>query len=359
VKDLPVVNQPVKDMTPVGTFVALYSSISRKQIPSAFGYICDKTTDISPVIGAGDNAKKIKNPKRKTVSFIRVVRVMIPGLLLDQYEAPDVTLNSFGPDPFVISVRSSSLRTANASIQLSENPQQQQSDIPTPSPISSTITNDTTQQNISENDNSEAALQPLPSRVLKDAFHLMDMLKIPMRHGMSKDFMRRFRDCLFVIDAEDKKNVEAYLESIGSTWDTYMVERPHFILERVRRCIPPANELLPVVKLLFEKYGPAKCLKTGLPLFDKEAYDTAQRILNCIELGHVSDIPGGPPLYTEMGTDVYGLMRYRCSRGTNSVEGSVHMNIVRKFASYNAGPHLTDMALADYRLCHNLDVSYI
>jgi hypothetical protein len=61
--------------------------------------------------------------------------------------------------------------------------------------------------------------------VLKDAFHLMDMLKIPMRHGMSKGFMRRFRDSLFVIDAEDKKSVEAYLESIGSTWDTYMVEK--------------------------------------------------------------------------------------------------------------------------------------
>jgi hypothetical protein len=163
--------------------------------------------------------------------------------------------------------------------------------------------------------------------VLKDALHLMDILKISMRHGMSKDFMRRFRDFLFIIDAEDKKNVEAYLESIGSTCDTYMVEKPDFILERASRYIPPAHELLPVVNLLFEEYGPARCLKTGLPLFDKDAYDTSQRILTCIELGYVSDIPGGPPLYTEMGRDVYGLMRYRCSRGTNSVEGSVHITL--------------------------------
>lgn len=66
---------------------------------------------------------------------------------------------------------------------------------------------------------------------------------------------------------------------------------------------------------------------------------------------------GGPSLYTEKGVDRHGLMRYHCVRGTNSVEGSVHMNIVRKFASYNAGPRLTDMVLTDYRLCHNLDVS--
>jgi hypothetical protein len=142
VKDLDRVNQPVDDTTPAETFVALYFSVSRKQIPSAFGYICNKTTEISPVIGAGDNAKKIKNPKRKTVSFIRVAKVMIPGLLLDQYEAPDVTLNSFGPDPFAISVRSASLRTANASIQLSEDQQQQQPDI--------TSNNDATQQGTSE-----------------------------------------------------------------------------------------------------------------------------------------------------------------------------------------------------------------
>ncbi|KAG2191306.1 hypothetical protein INT47_011776 [Mucor saturninus] len=32
------------------------------------------------------------------------------------------------------------------------------------------------------------------------------------------------------------------------------------------------------------------------------------------------------------------------------------MNIIRKFVSYNAGPRLADMVLADYRLYHNTDV---
>lgn len=49
-------------------------------------------------------------------------------------------------------------------------------------------------------------------------------------------------------------------------------------------------------------------------------------------------------------------MKYHCIRGTNSVEGAVHMNIVRKFSSYNTGPRLANSVLADYRLYHNIDV---
>ncbi|KAI8878316.1 hypothetical protein K501DRAFT_277629 [Backusella circina FSU 941] len=74
---------------------------------------------------------------------------------------------------------------------------------------------------------------------------------------------------------------------------------------------------------------------------------------------HISDIVDGPPLYKEKGHDKNGLMRYKCSRGTSSVEGSVHMNIIRKFASYNAGPRLTDMVLSDYRLYHNIDFAVL
>jgi hypothetical protein len=74
-----------------------------------------------------------------------------------------------------------------------------------------------------------------------------------------------------------------------------------------------------------------------------------------LQLGHVSDLAGGPSLYVVKGIDKNGLAMYRCCRGTSSVEGAVHMNIIRKFASYNAGPRLTDMVLADYRLYHNLD----
>ncbi|CEP13207.1 hypothetical protein [Parasitella parasitica] len=44
-------------------------------------------------------------------------------------------------------------------------------------------------------------------------------------------------------------------------------------------------------------------------------------------------------------TDDLGFPVYRCTRGTNLIEGSVRQNIVGKFASFNASPALTDCAL--------------
>jgi hypothetical protein len=195
----------------------------------------------------------------------------------------------------------------------------------------------------------------IPSRVLKDAFHIMDMIKVPLRHRLAKDFARRFRDTLFVVDQNDRRSVERYLVSIGSDWNTCFFENPDFILERVRRYISPAAELLPALKRLFEGYGPSLCKDSGQTLFDHTAREMANHILKSVQLGHVSDLAGGPSLYVVKGIDKNGLTMYRCCRGTSSVEGAVHMNIIRKLASYNAGPRLTDMVLADYRLYHNLD----
>lgn len=56
-------------------------------------------------------------------------------------------------------------------------------------------------------------------RVLKDGFHLMDMVKFNKSHGMHKDFMRRSRDILYVCD-QDKALVDSYLLSIETYWNT-------------------------------------------------------------------------------------------------------------------------------------------
>lgn len=55
-------------------------------------------------------------------------------------------------------------------------------------------------------------------RVLKDGFHLMDMIKLNKSHGMHKDFMRRFRDIIYVCD-QDKALVDSYLLSIRIDWN--------------------------------------------------------------------------------------------------------------------------------------------
>lgn len=64
--------------------------------------------------------------------------------------------------------------------------------------------------------------------------------------------------------------------------------------------------------------------------------DTAGRIIESARLGHISDLVDGSPLYGVKGVDKHGLTLFKCSRGTSSVEGAVHM--IRKFGSYNASP---------------------
>ncbi|KAG2192621.1 hypothetical protein INT47_003854 [Mucor saturninus] len=183
----------------------------------------------------------------------------------------------------------------------------------------------------------------------------MDMLTLSQKHGMYRDFYQHVRDALFVYDLVDKKNVEDYLKTINTDFNTCMRSHSDFIFKQVKRKTPPPNQLLLAVKLLFDHYGPLPCAKTGSPLFDQECKRIAKNILKSIELGHVSNIEYGPPFYRELGKDKNGLMKYGCSRGASSVEG-YHQAIIRKVSSINADLRLTDLVLADYRLYLNIDV---
>lgn len=85
----------------------------------------------------------------------------------------------------------------------------------------------------------------------------------------------------------------------------------------------------------------------------------ALSVLKTVELGHASD-PPGVQLYFKTGRkDKFGLTLYRCVRGTNSLEGGVHQNLIRKFGSFGAGPELADAMLTEYRLRHNIDVGTV
>lgn len=198
-----------------------------------------------------------------------------------------------------------------------------------------------------------------PTRVLKDIFHLIEMIPISLKHGLAKEFKRRLRDALFIVDEDDKKLVqERYIiKRKGETWERLLLHRPKWLLRRVRRYVPSPDELYSIVKQLFDTLGPLPCNTTNRPLFDKQSKKYADNVLKYIQTGYVSD-PDGIPLYFKVRVDCYGLPIYRCARGTNSVEGSVHQNIIRKFGSFNTSADLADCALADYRLRHNTDVMY-
>ncbi|KAL9536910.1 hypothetical protein MBANPS3_012261, partial [Mucor bainieri] len=196
----------------------------------------------------------------------------------------------------------------------------------------------------------------VPTLVLKDAFHLMDSIPVTDKHGTHKVFMSQFRDALFAPSKEDIKKVkEVIVTKLKSTWKKMQEDNPTWIKKRVRRNIPPANQLLPVVKKLLDEYQDVVCNETGRPLFYKACKARAKKNLEAIEKGHVSD-PIGVPLYHIKYSDTLDLPVYRCIRGTNSLEGGVHTNIIRKLSMYNASPKLTNCLLADYRLRHNTDV---
>jgi hypothetical protein len=55
------------------------------------------------------------------------------------------------------------------------------------------------------------------TRVLKDIFHLMQLVPVPKRHGMAREFSCRLRDALFVVDREDRLRIEQHLQSNGTT----------------------------------------------------------------------------------------------------------------------------------------------
>ena len=220
----------------------------------------------------------------------------------------------------------------------------------------SIVTNSFIIDRTSDNGEHNMDIDGIPTRVFKDIFHLMDMIPISKSHSMAKEFYQQFRDALFVYDRADRANVELHLRSQNQTWKQTLLVTPNWIHKRVKRIVPQPEELLPVVRNLFNSFGSIECSRSGFPLFNREARKQAENVLSIIEAGHVSD-PLDIALYFECGTDRHGLTLYRCARGTNSIEGGVHQNVIRKFGSFGASPQLVDCSLAEYRLRHNIDVS--
>ncbi|KAG2227535.1 hypothetical protein INT45_002220 [Circinella minor] len=183
-------------------------------------------------------------------------------------------------------------------------------------------------------------------RVLKNIYHFMALIKIPRQHVLAKEFARRLRDAVFVVDKDDRKKVEEYLGKKGLTWGYVMNTNASWILRRIKRVLPPADELGPVVQELIDEYGSLIYIKTGRTLFDKNAWKQADSMIKAIYEGQISDHPD-VPLYYKIGLDKKaGLPIYRCCRGTDSLEGGVHQNIIRAIGSSGAGPHMADCFLA-------------
>jgi hypothetical protein len=130
-----------------------------------------------------------------------------------------------------------------------------------------------------------------------------------------------------------------------------------WLWKRVKRKFSSPNILVPLLKSLFPSFGPLKDSKSGKSLFDKLAWKQALSVLKTVQLGHASDPPGIQLYYKTGFKDKYGSTLYRCIRGTNSLGGGVHQNLIRKFGFFGVDPELANAMLTEYRLRHDFDVS--
>ena len=189
----------------------------------------------------------------------------------------------------------------------------------------------------------------LRSRVLGDIIHLMRQFQIP-EHGLHGAFAKALWEAFFDFDTEDHAAVSVFLAEKGITFDAMFCQHPNWILQRVKRLVPPPETLFERISTVIVTYGPLKDAKSNAkPMFDDTAWDTATKVLENIRRGFYSD-PPNISLYFSHGIDKYSLMWYRYCRGTNSIEGGVHQNIIPDFAVE---------LLRDYVLYHNLTGSML
>ncbi|KAJ3771035.1 hypothetical protein FB446DRAFT_789987 [Lentinula raphanica] len=204
----------------------------------------------------------------------------------------------------------------------------------------------------------------LASRVYDDVFHFMDRLlrTLPKKHSAFKEFSYQFSETIFVRDEGDLKAVKSVLEKKKISWDYVVRAKRTWVNQHVRRYIPPPAKLEADLKLLFESFKNIVCssdVRRGRGrFFSKESNQVSQNLLDTVHSGFLSD-PPGIPLYYIIGWDRDGLPLYRTIRGTNSIEGGVHMLIRRIFGSLKASPELAVALLSNWILQRNQRVGHL
>ncbi|KAK0500418.1 hypothetical protein EDD18DRAFT_1438914 [Armillaria luteobubalina] len=106
------------------------------------------------------------------------------------------------------------------------------------------------------------------SRVLKDIFHVFQMIWIP----------KILRDAIFLPDPSDMKVIKSYLACLSPpmTWKECLQKNPAFIKRHCKFVVPPPEILYDIVSKLFKTYGPLKDAQTGLLLFNASTWKSSE-----------------------------------------------------------------------------------
>jgi hypothetical protein len=335
----------------------------------------------------------------KTRAVIEVQRVLVPGALIElRGKAPKQTLFERGQVPFQIVCQRERLRRAppvgdgvpssspplayataaepTLSLDLgahTDEPSESMDTIPLsdflsadsvdpsdPPDLTSFERDAVGERQVATIEKSPQIFTTVRSRVINDAFHIFQRIRISKTHGLLKAFSASFRDAIFIPEEEDKMAIVSYASKLNppQDWNTLLMTSATWLWRRCRRIIPPPEILYNRLKELFATFGPLKDAESGKPLFNAAAWNSAKQILELARLGKISDIPG-IPLYYVIGYDnkANHLPLYKCIRGTNATEGGVHRNIRNALPRSGASARHMYCSLLEYILRHNLLVS--
>jgi hypothetical protein len=389
----------------------IYEMLNSLQIPApvdfnarlpagyqVFIYQQDCTTIIACGIISPDSFQSFEGINiTRTHVLIQVKDVYVPGAIISLHR--DQSLSSFGEPPFNLVCRKSQIKTfvedfiplpsLSPALSISTHSTEDLdplAELDDSGPPSSLVHSDLENLNISFSDvnalpptlsdspsgaidqaaveefvqllNELTAMPWAPairSGVLKDIFHVFQMIYIPKSHGLCVTFSRALRDAIFLPDAEDKKHLVSFLacQNPPMTWNECLQSNPQFIKKHCKHVVPPPEQLYGLVSKVFETYGPLKDAQTGIPLFSSSTWKTVKNILQIIKLGQISD-PPGIPLYYCIGISKNGLPVYRCWRGTNFTEGAVHRPIRKSMPFSGVSPRHTSTRLKDFVFRHNM-----
>jgi hypothetical protein len=122
------------------------------------------------------------------------------------------------------------------------------------------------------------------SRVLKDPFHVFNMLNLSTTHGLRKEFGRALRDVLFIPDREDRMRISAWANTLEppKSFNQLLLTNPRWIHQHCRCVIPPPEILFSHVQQLFLAFGPLRDATTQQPLCNERSWAAAKQILKLV-----------------------------------------------------------------------------
>ena len=126
-------------------------------------------------------------------------------------------------------------------------------------------------------------------------------------------------------------------------------------LRRVRRLVPSPNDLEKRYMAVYEAHKDIICQKSGKKLFEtRDAVAQHKSTLKHIRRNCLSDIPH-VTYYTPLKRDKYGLMRWRCHRGTSQNEG-LHQKLRQLVRGFSNSPRFLCAIISEYLLQWNQNI---